>query len=169
MATDYQKITETELPRTIAAGLIEADDSCHWYLRDAKITWLWQDPAPQRAGQLIVGASRRPGGLLGYFAGADFIILISRHPWKKLTDLQRAALIDHELTHCSVQREKGSEALATDDAGNFRWVMRPHDTEIFGTDLINGAQLPGLRATLEAAGAQLQLDFETAAADEPAA
>lgn len=46
------------------------------------------------------------------------VIVVDEWRWDKLTDLERKAVIDHELTHLEVDRAKG------------RIVMRQHDFEV---------------------------------------
>jgi hypothetical protein len=74
----------------------------------------------------------------------DATITFDAEEWKRLDDepdgyLQQRALVDHELMHLIVQREKGDPeqpgrkgAIKTDDLGRPKFKMKPHDWEITG-------------------------------------
>jgi hypothetical protein len=62
---------------------------------------------------------------------ADAKILVDRSVWDELDDEERAALIDHELTHLEI-REPTAEGDTLDGAGRPRLKIRPHDWEVAG-------------------------------------
>jgi len=59
----------------------------------------------------------------------DAIIKIDKHIWADLPDIQRAALLDHELTHLVVEYDEHDE-VAKDAANRPKLSMRLHDFEI---------------------------------------
>ena len=72
-------------------------------------------------------------------AGApDATITLDAAHWKEMAEdevdgyRQAFALLDHELYHLEVRREKDSKRILTDDAGRPKFRMRPHDWEITG-------------------------------------
>jgi hypothetical protein len=69
---------------------------------------------------------------------ADATITIDHEEWDKLSDDEtdgagrKRALIDHELHHLIVRRDKMTGLVATDDRGRPLFKMKPHDWEITG-------------------------------------
>jgi hypothetical protein len=59
---------------------------------------------------------------------ADAIITIDAATWHGLSDAEREALIDHELHHLEVQRDKEG-AVKSDDQGRPKLRMRLHDVQ----------------------------------------
>ena len=72
----------------------------------------------------------------------DATITFDAEEWERLDDepdgiKQQRALVDHELYHLIVRRDKPAEgqkigAILTDDLGRPKFKMRPHDWEITG-------------------------------------
>lgn len=62
----------------------------------------------------------------------DAQIIFDATVWDGLSDPQRRALIDHELTHLVLKREGNTEdgPIVMDDAQRPKLAMRLHDTEI---------------------------------------
>lgn len=96
----------------------ELIDEHHPTLAGAGIGFVFRDKAPISAGKITLGqASKIPPKMLPFVA-LDFLIWLAEDFWIDATDLQRRALIDHELCHCRVI-----------DGQN---KIRPHDFEEFG-------------------------------------
>lgn len=62
---------------------------------------------------------------------ADAEITIDRRRWDDLSPEERLALIDHELTHLTVAKDKHGHAKA-DNAGRPKLKMRLHDVQYGG-------------------------------------
>lgn len=71
----------------------------------------------------IVSLPDRVAGL------SDAMLKIDAEQWKAMSDKQRNALIDHELTHLIVKTDKNG-ATVTDDLDRPKLQMRKHDREI---------------------------------------
>lgn len=71
----------------------------------------------------IVGLPDRTAGL------GDAMLKIDADEWEKLNDKQRAALVDHELTHLIVKTDKDGNTK-TDDLGRPKLQIRRHDREV---------------------------------------
>lgn len=84
----------------------------------------------------------------------DATIAISEAWWKGASDASREALIDHELYHLQVMRDRDG-GVKLDDLGRPRLSMRKHDFEIGGFDRI--LERHG-RAAVEAMAMAAQLD-----------
>lgn len=94
----------------------------HNHLLEAEISYLVTSRAMSRAGKRVAGKARKTSGVLKYYARADFEIVVSGAIWGEMLQAEREALVDHELSHCSVEH---------DDDGNRNWVFRGHDIEEF--------------------------------------
>jgi hypothetical protein len=58
-------------------------------------------------------------------AGEDFVIIIGKDKWEKMSDEDRRCLVDHELCHAGVKVSKGVS----------EWVLRRHVIEDFPENL----------------------------------
>jgi hypothetical protein len=63
-------------------------------------------------------------------------LTIDEQRWEELTEAQRTALIDHELTHLEVAKENGGKDIAYDKSGNVRLKIRQHDWQIGGFESV---------------------------------
>jgi len=165
MAKEFAKIKDAEEPAAMVKQFIEAEDSEHWYLRDARIGLLWVTPNMVKKGKLTIAAARRATSLLGYYSKCDFIIEISKDAWAELTSQEKLASMDHELRHCSVtaDAEELKTRMGEGDQVEFVWTIRPHDAEVFAADMVKNSATPGVE-NFKKQVRQLELDF--AAADK---
>lgn len=98
----------------IAETLIDIVDR-HADLRRVRIEYVFIDKAPKSKGSIVWGRARKLTGLAAFFAverrdrppvfrapAPFFVIEISHDIWQDLDDRQRRALVDHELSHCTV-------------------------------------------------------------------
>lgn len=60
---------------------------------------------------------------------SDAEICFDADRWKQFKDEEKAALVDHELAHLNIKKDK-DEAVVFDDLGRPRLRMRPHDREV---------------------------------------
>ena len=119
MATEFWKAPDEIL--TIAKGVI---DRHHEDLVDVGIAYLMRSPTAKRNGQEVWGAASKANAKQQALAGEDirFIIELSSEVWDQLSPIQRCALIDHELCHCTQE---------IDENGEVHYRMCPHDLEEF--------------------------------------
>lgn len=61
----------------------------------------------------------------------DVTLLIDRQGWLGLTDIQQTALLDHEITHIEIARDKNGE-MKTEDDGRPQIRLLKHDFQIGG-------------------------------------
>jgi hypothetical protein len=102
---------------------------------------------------------------------ADATIIIDRAGWLALSQRQRDALVDHELTHLTRKVDKESGKPACDVLDRPTLVMRRHDHNIgFFTEVAarhrEAAPEVRLATQLMTEMRQLQFNFETPADDE---
>jgi len=105
----------------------------HEDLRDARVGLAWCTSwKPDVDGRVTLGKCVKASDLHRELAPFDFVILLSSRFWQDTftTDLQRRALLDHELTHGALAHGKDGEALY-DDRGRRVYRMRKHDLEEF--------------------------------------
>lgn len=101
----------------IAEELIEKH---HTELKPARIGFIFRKKAQRSNGRLALAQAQKVAAKLQVYLEFDFLIWVSKEDWEgKLTDNQRLALIDHELTHCTRRIDTGE------------WVIRPHDVQEF--------------------------------------
>ncbi len=93
-------------------------------LKGARIRYvLTPGPKPVPGKRVDLGKPRRVSKVMKTVAKADFVISINWAAWQLLTETQRAALIDHELTHCEPKQDKDGLLIG--------WQIRKHDVEDF--------------------------------------
>jgi hypothetical protein len=96
---------------------------------------------------------------------ADASIVVDRAGWLALSQLQRNALIDHELTHLTRKLDKDSGEMVCDVLGRPKLAMRRHDRQFGWFDEVaqrHGQASPEVRQArvlMESSG-QIYFDFE---------
>lgn len=150
--TGYVAAPEVE---RIAETLIEEH---HKHLIGIPIRYVFRDKAASSRGKLVLGKARKSTGLnatLVHLVRHDeppervdfFVIEIAQNTWRAMTDDQKTALVDHELSHCLTEIPDGPDddvklVLAGHDLEEFAAVVRRHglwrpDLETF---MANSAQ-----------------------------
>lgn len=89
----------------------------HPKLADARIAFIMRSEAPTSNGKTTYGKAKKVSAELQVHIPFDFIIWLATDEYRVMTQLQREALIDHELSHCYWDGLNAS--------------MRPHDVEEF--------------------------------------
>jgi hypothetical protein len=84
-------------------------------------------------GRLKLGECRKASDLDREMHPFDFVILLNRNFWMdtRVTDAQRAALLDHELCHCGIQHDAETGEIKTDARGRVLYRIVKHDIEEF--------------------------------------
>lgn len=125
------------------AALVNED---HAHLRLADLGFLWTNVPNSRQGRAIIGTAERgePQGAMGRWAKAraraqvcswfggmpDFIVTIDALYAAECGDVEFAALIEHELSHCAQEHDVYGAPKFTRE-GLPVWAMRAHDVEAF--------------------------------------
>lgn len=110
----------------IAQRLIEKD---HRHLVEANISILFRDrPYASSGGRTILGkaAKRDEVDKLLSQRKEDFIIILPKPTWDKMSEEERRCVLDHELCHCGIRLTTGGEK---------KWVLRKHVIEEFPENL----------------------------------
>lgn len=117
----------------------------HQHLAQATIGCLWTTAERARNGQRVIGMAERPMFRCHAWAKArqeqqlvewfgvvpDFVITLDAHYCTDASDVEFAALIEHELYHCAQATDEFGEPKFTRDTGEPVWAMRGHDVEEF--------------------------------------
>jgi hypothetical protein len=126
---------DSDLGRPMYALLGDLVDTHHTDLRGARIALAWN--LSWRAdvdGRLTLGKCHKVSDLHRELAasGYDFVILLLERFWTDVlvNDRQRSALLDHELCHADVKRDKQGDPI-TDERGRTVYRLRRHDLEEF--------------------------------------
>lgn len=102
---NYVKIADDE---EILEIVREVQMEWHPDLQDAVIKVLWRIDISLSKGRRALGAARKATVFESLFTGEElnFVIWFCRASWRLLTDEQRRALVDHELSHCKMDGDK---------------------------------------------------------------
>lgn len=114
--------------------LIEAH---HPDLCNARIALAWCTSwNPDVDGRVTLGKCKKASDLDRELVSFDFIILLRKSFWQSshVTDIQRRALLDHELCHACIKLDKYSDPVE-DERGRRVYRIRRHDIEEF-TDIV---------------------------------
>lgn len=104
----------------------------HSHLATVEIRYFFYSKEIMQGDKQLWGRARKITGLNAVLANSDttedkqfFVIEIWRTMWDRMTEKQRAALVDHELEHCWVD-ENDKLAIAKHDVEEFTNVIRRH-------------------------------------------
>ena len=123
MGVEYTKAPEVEV---LANAMIE---SFHEHLKKANISYVYVDQARHMSdGRTILGQAAKRNKLDKLLSERkeDFVVIISKDRWEKMTEEERRALVDHELCHCGIM---------VDANGKEKFVLRGHPIEEFPENL----------------------------------
>lgn len=113
--------------------LDELVEEHHGDLRFAKIALAWCTSwKPDVDGVVVLGRCVKASDLDRELVPYDFVILLSKSFWysPSVEELQRRALLDHELCHADVARDRFGE-IKEDERGRRIYRTRKHDIEEF--------------------------------------
>jgi hypothetical protein len=97
---------------------------------DARIALAWRLGWKPSSGKLKLGMCRLAADIDAALHGYDFIILLNSEVWKEFSDTQRRALLDHELCHAGVCKDKEGE-IKQDENSRAVFGLVKHDLEEF--------------------------------------
>ena len=139
-ASDERPLAYQVIPRdhvtshAMYALLDELVQAHHEELREARIALAWALRwKPDTDGITKLGQCKKASELDRQLHDFDFVILLKRSFWidERVTDEQRAALLDHELCHGRLQRDRETNLPKRDGAGRLLYRIRKHDVEEF--------------------------------------
>ena len=138
---------------TIAAPIIKAH---HAHLAGERIRYVFRSEHAKDAGKAVMGKARKISGLNAFLSadedegGGDyFVIEIAHDIWQGMSNAERKALVDHELSHCRIKYSKDGEPSL---------YIAPHDLEEFAAIVErHGLWKRDVKDFLAAAKGQLRL------------
>lgn len=146
----------------------------HHHLAQATIGFLWTNVDNTKKGRTVIGTAElgRPQGAMGKWPRAraemqvvewfgytpDFIITVSAPWWDTASNVQRCALIEHELYHCAQDTDEFGMPKFNKSTGLPTFVMRGHDVEEFiGVAARYGATDPSVKELVDVVNAGPEL------------
>lgn len=124
---------ESDAGRAIYAMKDELVRDNHEDLREARIALAFNlNWKPDVDGRLQVGKCKLANDLDRELAEFDLVVILLREFWQdsEVTDRQRRALMDHELTHAALSLDSNGEPVE-DEKGRKVYRIRKHDVEEF--------------------------------------
>jgi hypothetical protein len=108
----------------------------HPTICNANIAYLWNTKEMKRKGRNVIATAEKCNKKVKAISGFDFIIVVSFPTWNTLTDKQKRAAIDHELTHCCLgdEEEEGKTIIIPHDIEEFLEIIERNN--LYKDDLI---------------------------------
>lgn len=127
----HERIDRTADPYKVYPLLDELVKAHRPDLDEAKIAVAWRYGLKRnKDGQIVLGKCKKAGDLDKQFHDFDFVILINSEAWKTLSEVQRRALMHHELEHAAVSEDQNGNPKR-DARGRLMYRVRKHDLEEF--------------------------------------
>jgi hypothetical protein len=149
---NYTRINPDEDAERIHPLIAELVKDHHSHLSAARIGAAWRRKLKRdKDGLLVLGKCKKASDCDREFHDLDFVIILNQEAWSMLNDAQRRALVDHELMHANVARDKYGSPKE-DVNGRAVYRVRKHDVEEF-RDIItrHGCYKADLEAFVRAA------------------
>lgn len=111
-------------------------EESHEELTDARIALAWNTSwKPDKDGRVTLGKCKKATDLDRELYPYDFVIMLQRDFYEdgEVTDHQRSALIDHELSHAAVTEDPLTGDPIIDERGRKVYRLRKHDVEEFSS------------------------------------
>lgn len=121
---DHKKFAKAEEVKKIAAKLIP---EYHSHLAEARILCLFKKGTWNSQGKTVLAKAYIVPEQWAYLTGHNLLIVVNHEVWHRLTEKQRSALIDHELSRFNREDSPSSGASLGDPV----WSMVGHDIEEF--------------------------------------
>lgn len=126
---------DSEAGRGLYPMLRDLVETHHEDLKDARIALAWcLSWKPDVDGRVTLGKCKKASDLDRELTAYDFVIILSREFIENglVTDDQRCALLDHELSHAAVKYDERGEPVY-DERGRTVYRTRKHDIEEFSS------------------------------------
>ena len=124
---------DTLIGGEVYAQLDRLIEENHQHLTQARIALAWAlQWKPDEDGVVKLGQCKKASELDRQLHNFDFVILLRKGFWMdpRVSDLQRQALLDHELEHAQVKHDDKGEPLR-DEHDRIVYRIRRHDIEEF--------------------------------------
>jgi hypothetical protein len=129
--------------------MLQVAKAHHPHLKNAVIRLIERSPNWKSKGRIVFGQTKKASDMDRALDGGyiDFIITINAEAFwsENLTDVERKAILDHELCHCGYDEEEEA------------YYVKPHDVEEFNEIIQRyGTWTPDLESFFDA---RYQLDL----------
>lgn len=114
----------TKAPDDVAELVTEIQQAWHPKLNSARIDVLFRKEAKRSKGRVTLGEARKVTDQWRLYCPYDFILTFAEDEWELLTDEQRRAVVDHELTHCRLF--DGEWVIVDHDVMEFAEILGRH-------------------------------------------
>ncbi|OGT54313.1 MAG: hypothetical protein A3E01_15220 [Gammaproteobacteria bacterium RIFCSPHIGHO2_12_FULL_63_22] len=96
---------------------------------ECSVTYLWKKKGGAKSGKGVYGKLTKSSGLVGYFAGTEYVLWLAADHIKALgfTAYQVEALLFHELCHIDIEEDEDSE--------EGKLTTKGHDIEAFRAEV----------------------------------
>lgn len=110
----------------------------HDSLINAKIAYLFINKPMTKGGQNVIATAEKCSKKVKVLCDKDFIITAAYPTWRELSDIQKTAVMDHELTHCMVDDDEETGEMKTKivnhDFSDFLQILEKYG--LFKEDLV---------------------------------
>ena len=120
----------TEADQTVYKLLGDIIKEHHKELGRTNFLILFKHGGWESKGRRILGRAKVVGEDMRSTFGKDAIIYINRDAWHYLSDAQKRYLLDHELYHLDIVKDKNYDTVELQD-GRPKLTTVPHDLEDF--------------------------------------
>lgn len=174
-----ERFIPSEVLRNWVTDTFISDDASlhnpqHFHLQSADMGFLWTNVENVKKGRLIIATAEagNPQGAMGKWARSkavmqvtewfrdvpDFIITIYAPWWDQASNINRCALIEHELFHCAQDKDEFGQPKFNKSTGRPSFAIRGHDLEEFiGVVKRYGAVSDDVRELVDAANQKPQV------------
>lgn len=121
-------VTWSEAPQSVIHTAENLIENFHPILKSARIAFVMRSKAQKQGTRYILGQCTKVPDKFKPYLEFDYIIWISEEDYMGMDDLQREALIDHELCHCKWSSKTGTWGIRPHDVQEFSDVIRRHGT-----------------------------------------
>lgn len=106
----------------------------HPSLSEVRFALLWRrELKPDADRKLTLGKSMKVADADKELAGYDWKIILNKEAWGDFSSEQRAAVMDHEITHCDLAADRKTCEVRRDVRGRLVLRARRHDIEEFSS------------------------------------
>jgi hypothetical protein len=150
-------VTWSEAPTEVLELAKRIIDRYHDHLRGARILFVMRSEAPINKGRVTLGKAKKISAEMQVYLDADFLIWLAEDEWRRLSALQKEALIDHELSHCFWDGIQAS--LRGHDVEEFNHIIAHYGAWWPQSDAFAVAVQHALPITNEREGSVATIDF----------
>jgi hypothetical protein len=125
---NFRLIVQPDEPYEVLREALKFHDD----LRGCQIAMAWRMRTKEDVdGRIVLGKCVKVSDLQKEFAAFDFVIVLNQEYYYSFSDVQKLALVDHELMHAAPAIDEETGDQVHDERGRKCWRIRKHDLEEF--------------------------------------